>query len=386
MSGAWIVRGRNLAKTITSSCMKCKIMREKPTTQLMADLPEEAQDLGHSPWKHIALDFLGPYTVKDATKKRVQMKVFPILFTCLTTRCLHVHVALGYSTDHFMTVFKDYISLRGLPETVYSDAGSQLVKAGKVLNQEMEGEMEWAEISKYSAKKGIKWTTAPPQAQFRNGRMESLCRHFKETIQHLTGGLKHTMMDYMQFQTLLRQACSIVNDRPIGYRHHGGAEGELQPLTPNMLLATSRTSSPLPDLEKFDDDDKGPRVLKMREACLGDWWNAFYRVAFDSMIVRSKWQQNVRNVQQGDVVLMRSHGKLNPGDYKRGIVKEVLVDDDGRVRTAMVQCYRPDSRRSPTVYKGEGQVTVRLAVQRLVVLLPVEERDLPKELPGDSQE
>ena len=216
--------------------------------------------------------------------------------------------------------------------------------------------------------------------------MESLCRHFKESIHHLTGGLKHTMMDYMQFQTLLRQACSIVNDRPIGYRHHGGAEGELQPLTPNMLLATSRTSSPLPDLEKFDDDDKGPRVLKMREACLGDWWNAFYRVAFDSMIVRSKWQQNVRNVQQGDVVLMRSHGKLNPGDYKRGIVKEVLVDDDGRVRTAMVQCYRPDSRRSPTVYKGEGQVTVRLAVQRLVVLLPVEERDLPKELPGDSQE
>merc|ERR1719342_1695597 len=100
--------------------------------------------------------------------------------------------------------------------------------------------------------------------------MESLCRHFKETLHHLTGGLRGRMFHYMEFQSLLREACSIVNDRPIGYRHHGGAEGELQPITPNMLLLTSRTNSPLPVLEKFDHDDKGPRVLKMREACLGD--------------------------------------------------------------------------------------------------------------------
>ena len=375
--GKWIIRGRNLAKTVTSQCLKCKIFKQAPTTQLMANLPSEVQDVGHSPFKHIALDILGPHTVVDVNRRRVGIKTFPILFTCLNTRALHVHLALGYSTDEFMTVFKDYVALKGCPQTVYSDAGNQLVKAGKLLQQDQnQGDISWQKISELTASKGITWTSAPAYAQFRNGRMESLCRQFKETLHHLTGGLRGRMFHYMEFQSLLREACSIVNDRPIGYRHHGGAEGELQPITPNMLLLTSRTNSPLPVLDAYDEwSTKDARTLRMRETCLQQWWEAWYRVAFDSMVVRSKWKTSVRNVRIGDIVLMRSQAKLGPGDYKRGKVDEVFVDDDGLVRTALVQCYKPDSRRDVAQYKGEGQVKTRVAVQRLVVLLPVEEQE-----------
>ena len=63
------------------------------------------------------------------------------------------------------------------------------------------------------------------------------------------------------------------------------------------------------------------------------------------------------------------------GDYRRGRVVSVLPSKDGKVRTVRVRLYKPDSRRDVHVYSGEGHVEVTLAVQRLVVLLPIEEQE-----------
>ena len=71
---------------------------------------------------------------------------------------------------------------------------------------------------------------------------------------------------------------------------------------------------------------------------------------------------------------MRNTGRIVPGDYRRGRVIEAKPDQDGLVRTVKVQVYRPDSRRPVQHYHGEGHVQVRLAVQRLVVLVPIEEQ------------
>ena len=345
----------------------------------MSDLPYEAQETEISPWTHIALDIVGPYWVKSVVKKKetrntvVKMKVFPVLYTCLLTRAIHVTVALGYSTEDMILAFKDFVSLRGLPETVYSDAGNQLIKAGKVLADKEEGEINWEGIHEMTAKNGVKWTTAPPYAQFRNGKMESLVKIWKATIHHLAGN--GDVLNYVEFQGLLREACSIVNDRPISYRKHNGAEGGFQPITPNMLLLTSRAKSPPPSLEEFNDiDDKCVRKLRFRESCLRDWWNDWYSTVFDQLFIRPKWKHHVRNVMPGDIVVMRNTGKLAPGDYRRGRVTRADPDKDGKVRTVHVQMYRPDARRKVDHYQGEGHVQVRLAVQRLVVLVPVEEQ------------
>ena len=71
----------------------------------------------------------------------------------------------------------------------------------------------------------------------------------------------------------------------------------------------------------------------------------------------------------GDVVLLLSAGKLGPGTYRLAIVRRVLPDEEGVVRSVILGV--PSRRR-----RGQ-QVQVdemRMAVQRLAVLLPVEER------------
>ena len=74
-------------------------------------------------------------------------------------------------------------------------------------------------------------------------------------------------------------------------------------------------------------------------------------------------------MEEGDVVLLRSEGKLGPGVFRLALVERVHPDEDGVVRT--VSLTMRDRRRRA----GPPQtISTKMAVQRLVVLLPVGER------------
>ena len=152
-----------------------------------------------------------------------------------------------------------------------------------------------------------------------------------------------------------------------------------------MLLLTARCPSPPLNVDKLEDyPDKFSRKLKFRELCLQEWWQEWFKCSFDSMVFREKWRTSQRNVCKGDVVLIRDTGKFSAGDYRRGRIVDTFPDDQGHVRTVLVQLYRPDNRRQPDAYTGEGQVNVRMAIQRLVVLIPVEEQTVHGE-PGGGE-
>ena len=110
-----------------------------------------------------------------------------------------------------------------------------------------------------------------------------------------------------------------------------------------------------------------------------DWWHAFYCSAFDNLIVRPKWKHQHRNARVGDLVLLRPLGKVAVGEYKRGMIVEVIEDADGLVRNVMVKLYKHDRRRQVDSYHGEGHVVVRMAIQRVIILLAVEEQLVDEE-------
>ena len=136
--------------------------------------------------------------------------------------------------------------------------------------------------------------------------------------------------------------------------------------------------------DEFDEpDEKYVCRLKYRQQCLADWWQAFIKEAFESLFIRSKWKTQQRNVKVGNLVLMRNQGKVVTGEYRRGKVVEVLPSKDGLVRNIIVQRYIHDKRRQVDIYKGKGQSLVKMAVQSLVILLPVEEQVQLREDTGD---
>ena len=86
-------------------------------------------------WDSTALDFFGPFKIKDEVKKRTTGKAYGLIFNCLATRDDHVDISPDYSTEKFLMVLGRFVSIRGYPSKLYSDSGAQLVSANKELKR-----------------------------------------------------------------------------------------------------------------------------------------------------------------------------------------------------------------------------------------------------------
>ena len=71
---------------------------------------------------------------------------------------------------------------------------------------------------------------------------------------------------------------------------------------------------------------------------------------------------------------VRYTNKLPVGDYRKGIVIEAIPDSDGLVRTIKVKLMKRDARVSIVRHEPAKMTDMVVAVQRLCVLMPVEEQ------------
>ena len=105
----WIIRLLKLVKYIKNNCIVCRKMEKKLGEQIMGKLPIER--LKPAPaWDSTALDFFGPFKVKDEVKKRTTGKAYGLIFNCLATRAVHVDVSPDYSTEKFLMVLRRFVS------------------------------------------------------------------------------------------------------------------------------------------------------------------------------------------------------------------------------------------------------------------------------------
>ena len=59
------------------------------------------------------------------------MKRYRCLFTCLTTRAVHIEVVPSLEAETCLNAIKRFIARRGKPATVLSDIGTNFVGAAK---------------------------------------------------------------------------------------------------------------------------------------------------------------------------------------------------------------------------------------------------------------
>ena len=67
----------------------------------MAKLPKE-RTLTTRPFQFVALDFFGPFKVKNLAEGRRQLKCWGIVYSCLATRAVAIYSCPGYSTRDFL--------------------------------------------------------------------------------------------------------------------------------------------------------------------------------------------------------------------------------------------------------------------------------------------
>ena len=366
---AWIVGGKRLAASIAKGCLRCRFKYKKKVEQQMATLPAEIQTQC-KPFTNIGVDLAGPLTVRAMTNKRASLKVWNVIFVCLNTKAVTMHLAPGYSTDNFMLAYTSHTSIRGHPTKVHSDRGSQLVAAGKGIV-----EFDWDLIAKTTARRGTTWDFAPAGGQWRNGAVEIFVKKFKESFEIL---YSNTRMNYAELSCAIKRIANVLNDRPLSVQKssvHHPSEDFLTPLTSNMLIL-GRSGSCAPVEQETYNEIPADRISFVEEL-ERSWWYQYKVQYFSSLVPTQKWCHPKRNICVGDVVLIEYKNKSFPGTYRLGRVNSVEVDPtDNLVRTCTVtyKLIKSTATNPKDIYKGIVTKEIRVPVQRLVLICPIEEQ------------
>ena len=110
----WILKARKLVKRIIRHCVLCRRYEGKPyETPLIPDRPVErvSED---PPFNNTGVDFAGPIYVKDGHGSTTTCKVYICLFTCASTRALHLEIVRDMSTGTFLQAFRRFCGRRGI--------------------------------------------------------------------------------------------------------------------------------------------------------------------------------------------------------------------------------------------------------------------------------
>ena len=84
---------------------------------------------------------------------RAKMKTWPVIFCCLNTSAIHIKLLHSYSAQAFMLGWNKFVSIRGRPNFVYSDQGTQLSAGAKSIAAT--DEWDWKKIANTLATEGI---------------------------------------------------------------------------------------------------------------------------------------------------------------------------------------------------------------------------------------
>ena len=95
----------------------------------MAELPFSQLQIHTHPFAYCGVDYFAPLIVQH---KRLVIKQYGCLFTCLTTRAVHIEVAAKLSTDAFINALCRFVSTKGPVFHFYSDNRTNIVGGKRI--------------------------------------------------------------------------------------------------------------------------------------------------------------------------------------------------------------------------------------------------------------
>jgi hypothetical protein len=167
------------------------------------------------------------------------------------------------------------------------------------------------------------------------------------------------------------QIANICNERPITIDTVKPREDGTYPIiNPNQLMM-GRSGKRVPDNSKLVEDLPVKERYRLINHVSTDFWNRWCTEASPSLVVRQKWHVPSRNLQQGDVVMIIEPSKLKC-KYKLAIVEDTKISRDGHVRSAVIKYNNVTQVGNKVLHATPVRVT--RSIQRLVLVLPIEEQ------------
>lgn len=328
-NGYWIVGGSKVVASYIKQCVPCRRARRPTETQKMADLPVSRVDPS-PPFSFCGMDCFGPFLTKQGRKEN---KRYGLIFTCLSSRAIHIELLEDLTTDAFINALRCFIAIRGAVREIRSDQGTNFVGAKNELSKALK-EVNKDRLATYLAERQCDFTMNVPDASHMGGVWERQIRTVR-SVMNCVLSKSAGRLDDASLRTIFYEAMSIINSRPLTTDNITDPKGE-EPLTPNHLL-TMKTSVPLPPPGEFVAEDLYAKKRWRRVQYLAEqFWSRWKEEYLANITLRQRWHSPQRNVKIGDVVILREEGTPR-NEWRLGRIFDVCTDDDGLVRKVTIK-------------------------------------------------
>ncbi len=334
----WIPCANSLSRNVIRECTSCRIIYSSAGEQKMGDLPIDRLTPDLPPFTHVGVDYFGPLEIK---RGRSFVKRYGVIFTCLTSRAIHLEVAHSLDTDSCIHAFRRFIARRGPVSELRSDNGTNFVSTEKELKEALKY-WNMQQIEQSLLQKGVKWMFNPPYGAHYGGIWERLIRMVKTVFRSVNS---EQYLDEEGLQTVMCEVEAILNSRPL--TSVSDNLNDLEPLTPNHLLQLK--VQPLLPPGLFVKEDLYSRRRWRQVQYIADlFWKRWIREYLPLLQARQKWSRTRRNFCQGDIVLV-ADASAPRGSWMLARVTEAFPDSKGlvcsvRLQTKTSQLERPVSK------------------------------------------
>lgn len=321
---------RVAVKKIASKCLICRNKRATPQIPEMSPLPPERLTSFEKPFTYTGMDFFGHFWV---TVGRHREKRWGVLFTCLTSRGVHIELVPSLDTDSCIMAIRNFMSRRGVVKIMFSDNGTNLRGAEAELRRAIQ-ELDKSRLQtegQHPLPQEIRteWRFITPRAPHQGGAWERLVRSIKTA---LYATLKERSPKEEVLRNLLIEAENVVNSRPLTYQPLDPET--LEALTPNHALQLSGMLITTPG--KFEDEEFRRKRWRFAQQLIDEFWRRFVHEILPDMRTRSKWFEDQRPIKVDDIVLMMDES-LPRNCWLKGRVTMLHPGQDGKTRSVTVK-------------------------------------------------
>ena len=375
-SGFWILGCNRIVRSQISKCVICRRWRSSVQTQKMAALPEDRLEPAE-PFHYCAVDLFGPFLIKEGRK---ELKRYGVLFTCLSSRAVHIETANSLSTDSFINCLRRMMAIRGPIRQLRCDQGTNFVGAKLEFQREYE-KMDQAKVAQFLQGKGcdfIEFKMNVPSASHMGGVWERQIRSARSILLVLLEQCG-TQLDDESLRTFMYETANIINSRPLTVDNLSDPLSP-RPLTPNHIL-TMKSSVVLPPPGNFVKEDIYLRKKWRRvQHVLNMFWLRWQREFIQSLQKRQKWILPKRNLAKGDIVIIRDEN-LPRNQWLLAIVEELMSSKDGLIREVKVRV--GDTTLNRKGMRTKTPTILERPIHKLVLLLEGDQ-GIPDEEPSES--
>ena len=175
-----IPKARQRIKSLLHRCTTCRRHSGKPYP-LPTPPPLPAMRMCDvASFTVTGVDFTGALY---AQMNGAESKVYICLFTCATTRAIHLEIVTNLSTETFLLAFRRFVSHKSMPRIIVSDNGSTHLSAAEELKELLSSRSLMESLSQH----GVIWKFIQKCTPWYRGWWEQLIDLTKSTLKKMLG-------------------------------------------------------------------------------------------------------------------------------------------------------------------------------------------------------